>query len=100
MNKKYPWKQAVITGLIVGVFAVISFSIVDYLNKHFGWGVNATTIRGLTGLLILVILGIGIYSGMQAVKRSNNGIISYGQAIVCGVLIALTTGLITAIVGF
>jgi len=58
MNKKYPWKQAIITGLLVGIFAISSFTVVDSLNKHFLLGVNTTTIRGLTGLLTLVILAI------------------------------------------
>jgi hypothetical protein len=99
MNKKYPSKQAVITGLIVGVFAIASFTFFDSLNKHFGWGVNTTTIRGLTGLLTLVILGIGIYTGMQNIKRSNGGKLTYGQALSAGFIISLITGIITALVG-
>ena len=100
MNKKYPWKQAIITGLIVGIFAIGSFTVANHLNKHFGLGVNATTIRGLTGLLTLVILGIGIYIGMGSIKRSNSGKLTYGQALLVGFMIALTTGIITAIIGF
>lgn len=100
MNKKYPWKQAIITGLIVGVFAIGAFTVADHLNKHFKWGVNTSTIRGLTGLLTLVILGIGIYTGMESIKRSNSGKLTYGQALLAGFIIALTTGIITAIVGF
>lgn len=100
MNKKYPWKHAIITGLIVGIFAIGSFAIVDYLNKHFGWGINTMTIRGLTGLLTLIILGIGIYSGIQNIKRNNGGIITYKHAITSGFIIALITGVITALVSF
>ncbi|MBB6108772.1 Protein of unknown function [Mucilaginibacter lappiensis] len=100
MNNKYPWKQAIITGLIVSIFAIGSFTVADSLNKHFAWGVNTTTIRGLTGLLALIILGIGIYTGMQSVKRSNSGKLTFGKALLAGFIIALTTGIITVLVGF
>jgi len=99
MNNKYPWKQAIITGLIVGIFAIGSFTVADSLNKHLAWGVNSTTIRGLTGLLTLIILGIGIYTGMHSIKRSNSGKLTYGKALLAGFIIALTTGIITALVG-
>jgi hypothetical protein len=99
MNKKYPWKQAVITGLIVGAFAIGSFAIANSLNKQFAWGIQATTIRGLTGLLSLVILSIGIYTGMRSIKMSNAGKLTYRQAVLAGFIIALTTGIITALVG-
>ena len=99
MNNKYLWKQAIITGLIVGIFAIGSFTITDNLNKHFVWGVNTTTIRGLTGLLTLVILGIGIYTGMRSVKGINSGKLTYSQALFAGFIIALITGIITALVG-
>ncbi|MBB6126914.1 DUF4199 domain-containing protein [Mucilaginibacter lappiensis] len=100
MNNKYPWKQAIITGLIVGIFAIGSFTVADSLNKHFAWGVNTTTIRGLSGLLTLIILGVGIYTGMRSIKRSDSGKLTYGQALLAGCIIALTTGIITALVGF
>jgi hypothetical protein len=100
MNNKYPWKQAIITGLVVGVFGIASFSITDNLTQLFALGIHTTTIRGLTGLLTLVILGIGIYTGMRSIKRSNAGKLTYGQALLAGFIIALTTGIITALTGF
>jgi len=99
MNKKHPWKQAIITGLIVGIFAIGSFTLFDNLNKHFAWGIHSSTIRGLTGLLTLVILAIGIYTGMQSIKRTNGGKLTYVQALLAGFVIALTTGIITALLG-
>jgi predicted Co/Zn/Cd cation transporter (cation efflux family) len=57
------------------------------------------TIRGLTGLLSLIILGIGIYTGMRSIKSSNSQKLTYGQAVLAGFIIALTTGIITALVG-
>lgn len=98
MNYKYPWKQAIITGVIVGIFGIAFFSIADNLNKHFAWAIHVTTIRGLTGLLTLVILGIGIYTGMVNLKTRNNSKLGYGQALLAGFIIALTTGIITALV--
>jgi hypothetical protein len=100
MNNKYPWKQAIITGLIAGVFAIATFTIADKLNHHFDWGIHATTIRGLTGLLGLVIPGIGIYTGMRSIKRQNAGTLTYGQALLAGFIIALTTGIIVALADF
>jgi len=100
MNNKYPWKQGIITGVVVGVFAIISFSIADGLNKHFGWGIDPANIRGICGLLTLMILGTGIYTGMQSIKRQNNGKLTYKQAILGGMLIALITGVIVAILSF
>jgi len=99
MKKRYPWSRAIVTGLITGVFAIGSFTLFDSLNKHFGWGVNTTTIRGLTGLLTLVILGTGIYTAMQSIKRSNGGKLTYGEALIAGFIVALITGVITALVG-
>jgi len=100
MNKKYPWKQAILTGFIVGVFGIASFCTMVMLNRHLDWGMYATTIRGLTGLLSLVIVGIGIYSGMRSIKRHHNGKLTFGQALLAGFVIALTTGIITALVGW
>jgi len=99
MSKKYPWKQAILTGLIVAVFAISSFTFFDSLNNHFAWGIHTATVRGLTGLLTLIILGIGIYTGMGSIKRSNSGKLTYGQAVLAGFIIALTTGIITALAG-
>lgn len=100
MAKTYPWKQAVVTGILSALFATFTFSIVDGLKQHFGWNVNPATIRWLTGLLTLVILAIGIYAGMQNVKKTNGGRLSYGRALACGVLIGLTVGVIMAILGY
>ena len=97
MKSIYPWKQAVITGLIVGTFGICSFSIADSLNKYLNWGTNPATIRGICGLLMLIILGTGTYVAMQYVKRTNNGILTYKQALLSGITVALTTGIITAI---
>ncbi len=99
MNKIYPPRQAILTGIISALFAMVSFSIFISLNRHFEWQINPSSARGIIGLLSLTILGIGIYIGMNAVK-SANGKLSYGQAVVTGFLIGLTTGVIMSLIGF
>jgi hypothetical protein len=96
MNKKYPWKP-LITGVIVGLVSVGSSTIAESLDKHFDWGVPTAAIRWLTGLLTLVILGIGIYTGMRSIKKSNAGQLTYGQAFLAGFIIVLTAGLTVAL---
>ena len=100
MTKVYPWKQALMTGAISAVFTACSFSLFDGLKQQFAWQIAPATIRGLIGLLSLVILGIGIYSGMSAIKRANAGKLSYGKALLTGVIVALTVGFTMVILGF
>ena len=100
MVKTYPWKQAAITGILSALFTTFAFSIANGLKQHFGWPVNPATIRWLTGLLTIVILAIGIYAGMQSLKRANGGKLKYSRALAAGVLIGLTVGIIMAILGF
>src|SRR5258708_3926654 len=100
MKKKYPFKQAIITGMISGIFAVFSFSIINGWNRQQAWGVNPATIRGLIGLVTLLILGTGIYVAMQSIKKLNGGKLPYGQAITAGILVGVVTGLIMALWGF
>jgi len=99
MNKIYPLKQAVITGVVSAIFATGAFTVVDSLNQHYSWNINPATIRGLVGLLTLIILGIGIYAGMQSIKKANQGQLSYGQALLTGFLVAITVGIVMAVLG-
>ena len=96
MNKKYPWKQAIVTALIISVFAIGSFKLADSLNRQLNWHIQTNTIRGLTGLLSLIILGVGIYSGMRSIEKANSNKLSYGQAVFAGFTVAVTTGIILA----
>ena len=84
------------TGVLVGAIAVIAFSLSKQAHLH----ISAATLRGLTGLLTLVILGIGIYIGMNRIKAASGGTLTYGQAVFIGFIIALVTAVITAIVSF
>jgi hypothetical protein len=99
MTKIYPLKQALITGIVSGVFAVSAFAIFTGLSDGLGKQINPVTIRWLTGLFSLLILAVGVYSGIQSVKRSNGAKLSYGQAVGAGVLVGLTVGICMAIIG-
>ncbi len=99
MTKIYPHKQAIITGLISGVFAVSAFSLFTGLSDGFGKHINPVTIRWLTGLFSLLILAVGVYSGIQSIKRTNGGKLTYGQAVGTGVLVGLTAGVCMAVIG-
>ena len=99
MNKIYPLKQAIITGITSALFATVAFSIFISLNRSLDWQVDLSSARGIIGLLSLIILGIGIYMGMTAVK-SATGMLSYGQAVAISLLIGLTTGVVMSVIGF
>jgi hypothetical protein len=99
MNKIYPFKQAIITGVASAIFATAAFAIFITLNRNFDWQANPSSARGIIGLLSLIILGVGIYTGMQAVKSASSRL-SYGRAVAVGFLIGLTTGIIMSVIGF
>lgn len=96
MKTKLPWTPAIITGFTVPIFATAFFAIIEGLNHNKGWGINPMNIRGVAGLITLVILGIGVYSGMQQVKRQQTGRLTYGEAFKTGIFIALVTAVISA----
>lgn len=89
-------KYGLITGITVSIFATAFFSIVNGLNNSHNWGMQSSTIRGITGLLTILILAIGIYVAMQAVKRTQNNTLTYSQAFKTGILVAVITAVITA----
>jgi hypothetical protein len=99
MNKKYSWRP-IFTGVVIGIFSVGSPTIAESLNRMFAWGVQTAAIRWLTGLLTLIILGIGIYTGMRSIKKSNAGRLTYGQAFLAGFIITLTAALTIALASF
>ena len=99
MTKIYPRKQAVITGIISGVFAVSAFAIFTGLHDSSGWNINPANIRWLTGLFTLLILAVGVYTGIQSAKRNNSGKLTYGQAVTTGILVGLTVGACVSIIG-
>ena len=90
----------VLTGLLVGLWNISCFTIVSRLNSFFSIGIPPERIRAYSGLFGLIILILGIYLGIKAAKRKSAGVISYGQAVKTGVLIAVITAAIVACFGF
>lgn len=93
-------KCGIITGIAVGLFVITCFSIFNWLNSQLNWGMQPATIRGLSGLLTIVIQGTGIFLSMKGTKAAQNGQLNYGQAVKAGVTVAVITALITALFGF
>ena len=93
------YKSGIITGIAVGLFAVSAFSFFNWLNTKNGWGIQPATVRGISGLLTILIQGIGIYFSMAGTKKLLNGVISYGQAFKAGFTVAIITAVITAFCG-
>lgn len=86
------------TGILSGCWLLGSFSIVSWLNSSFFHsGIPATSIRSYAGLFSIVVLFVGIYLGMRQARARNGGILSYGQAVTTGVLIACITAVLVAI---
>src|SRR5258708_31851104 len=92
-------KSGIITGLISSAFLFGSFSLVTWLNSKNGWGMQASTIRGIAGLLSIPIQAIGIYMAMLN-TRQVAGSLTYSQAIKTGLIVALTIAIIISLFGF
>jgi len=92
-------KFGLVTGLISSVFLFGFFSLVVWLNEKNGWGMQAENIRGIGGLLSIPIQAIGIYMAMQNTKKLT-GMLTYGQAIKTGLLVAITIAVIVALFSF
>lgn len=89
------------TGIASSLWLLGSFSIVVWLDAHiFHADIPATQVRAYGGLFSILILVIGIYLGMKAVKKENAMNISYGQAVKTGILISVITGIIVALFSF
>lgn len=97
---KPPVKYGIITGCIVGLFTMTFFAIFDWVNTKLGWGMRPSSIRGITGLLTILIQAIGIYLGLNAVKISQANSLNYWQGVKTGVTIALITAIITSVCSF
>ncbi|HWB27655.1 MAG TPA: DUF4199 domain-containing protein [Chitinophagaceae bacterium] len=93
-------KFGLITGLTVGAWNLSCFSIVNWLNNSFSLGIPSARIRAYSGLFGVVILVIGIYTGMKEVKRQNGGILTYRQAVGAGIGISIITACMAAIFAF
>ena len=86
------------TGLISGLWLLVCFTVVGWLNNHFfNQSIPASRIRSYSGLFSLFILIFGIYFGIKQAKRANENTISYAQAIKTGIGISLITAIIVSV---
>lgn len=68
-------KYGILTGIVSGLWTIISFWVVTWLCiKLFHLQIAATNIRSVAGILSLVILLAGIYKGMKNDNRIKTGI--------------------------
>jgi hypothetical protein len=97
---KPPYQYGIITGILVGLFAIGFFSAFNWFNIKYGWGIRAANVRGISGLLTIIIQATGIYFSITSVKVAQAGGITFGQAFKAGFIVAIITALITAFFGF
>ena len=91
-------KYGLLTGFSNGLWGILSFSIVGWLNRaFFHQSIPATDIRSVSGLFSIFILVLGIYWGIRDQKRRNGEWLSYQQAIKTGILISLITAIIVSL---
>jgi len=88
-------KFGLLTGIISSVFLFGFFSLLVEISQKNDWGIQAGTIRGIGGLLSIPIQAIGIYMAMQNTKKLT-AILSYGQALKTGLLVAATVAVVIA----
>jgi hypothetical protein len=93
-------KNGIITGMAIGLFTIGFFSSVNWLNRKYSFGMQPDSIKGISGLITVLILAIGIYLSMKSVKIRQQGTLTYGQAIKAGITVAIITALITAFFSF
>ncbi|HTI07149.1 MAG TPA: DUF4199 domain-containing protein [Puia sp.] len=90
-------KYGLRTGIVSGLWGIGCFTVVGWLNRvFFHQSIPATEIRSYSGLFSIVILVVGIYFGMKQAKIKGGGVLSYGQAVKTGVLIAGVAAVVAA----
>ncbi len=82
------------TGMISGLWGLVCFTVVGWLNKaFFHQSIPAANIRSYSGLFNLVILALGIYLAMKQTKVKYGDTLTYGQAVKTGMLVACVAAL-------
>src|SRR5882672_7608346 len=90
-------KYGVWTGTVSGLWGLVSFTVVGWLNTAaFHGSIPATQIRSYSGLFSLIILAMGIYLGLKQARTRNENRLTYGQAVKTGILIASVTAVLVA----
>lgn len=91
-------KYGLWTGIISGLWGLVSFTIVSWLNAAaFNGSIPATQIRSYSGLFSIIILALGIYFGLKQARIRNGNRLTYGQAVKTGIPIAIVTAVVVAV---
>lgn len=91
-------KYGLLTGFSNGLWGILSFTVVGWLNRtFFHQAIPATDIRSVSGLFSILILVLGVYWGIRDQKRRNGELLSYQQAIKTGILISLITAIMVSL---
>ncbi len=86
------------TGIVSGLWGLATFTVIGWLNQvAFHGSLPAANVRSIGGLFSIIILVVGITWAMLEVRRQNAGVLSYGQAVKTGALVACTTAIIVAV---
>ena len=90
-------KYGLWTGIVSGLWGISCFIVVGWLNRaFFHESIAAIDIRSYSGLFSILILVVGIYLGMKQARLRAAGVLTYGQAVKTGVLVACVTALLVA----
>jgi hypothetical protein len=91
-------KYGLWSGIISGLWGLISFTVVRWINTTaFRGSIPATQIRSYSGLFSLIILAVAIYLGLKQVRTRNGNSLTYSQAIKTGIPIAVITAVFVAL---
>ena len=93
-------KFGIFIGLAISVWNLSCFTTVQWLNQIFSLGIPTTRIRTLSGLFGIITLILGIFLGMREVKRKNDYILTYGQALKVGICISVITACVVGLFAF
>lgn len=91
-------KYGLWTGIASGLWGLATFKVIGWLNTvAFHGSLPAANVRSIGGLFSIVILVLGIAWGMREARQQNEGLLSYGQAVKTGVLVAGITAIIVGV---
>ncbi|MFT3827877.1 MAG: DUF4199 domain-containing protein [Chitinophagaceae bacterium] len=90
-------KHGILTGVISGVWVIGCFTITSWVSDLLQLHISPTNIRAYSGLLSIIILVMGIFLAMRAVKRANGFQLTYGQALKTGMIVSVITGIMVAL---
>jgi len=91
-------KYGTVTGVVSGLWGLVTFKVIGWLNiVAFHGSLPPANVRSIGGLFSIVILILGIIWAMQEVRRENGGLLTYGQVVRTGVLVACIVAVIVGV---